>query len=436
MAPTELVVAIEGVVAGVVDGGAGRLRFTYDDAYRRRPAATPLSLSMPLQVRSHPDRAIRPWLWGLLPDNAEVLARWARRFHVSASSPAALLATPVGEDCAGAVQLAPPERIEAVLRRPGGVAWLTDEDVADRLRALRADATAWLGPDFTGQFSLGGAQAKTALLHDGDRWGAPSGAAPTTHILKPAIAGLDDHDLDEHLCLEAARRAGLVAARSRIARFGDQTAVVVERYDRARVGGELVRVHQEDLCQALGVAPAAKYQADGGPSPGRIAQLLRGALPPAPAESAVWALCDALVWNWVIAGTDAHAKNYSVLLAGGQVRFAPLYDVASALGHPGVDELKLQLAMKVGGEYRLKAHRASSWVRSATELGLDPDAVLARVVELVARAPEALAEVAATAEVRALASPLPGRLVDAVGARSRRLAAQLAIVPPARRGDR
>jgi serine/threonine-protein kinase HipA len=123
--------------------------------------------------------------------------------------------------------------------------------VAERLRELKADSTAWLGRSFTGQFSLAGAQAKTALLYRDGRWGVPHGATATTHILKPAVAGLDDHDLNEHLCLEAARRAGLIAARTHVARFGNETAIVVDRYDRRLVAGQMTRVHQEDLCQAL-----------------------------------------------------------------------------------------------------------------------------------------------------------------------------------------
>jgi serine/threonine-protein kinase HipA len=119
---------------------------------------------MPIQVRSHPDQVVTSWLWGLLPDNDAVLRRWAREFHVSASSPFSLLATPVGEDCAGAVRFALPDEVDRVPGRSGDVAWLTDDDVAERLRELREDSTAWLGRAFTGQFSLAGAQAKTALL--------------------------------------------------------------------------------------------------------------------------------------------------------------------------------------------------------------------------------------------------------------------------------
>jgi len=205
----------------------GRLRFDYDEEYRERRAPTPLSVSMPVQIRSHSDPAVTPWLWGLLPDNEGVLARWARQFHASASSPFSMLATPIGHDCAGAVRFATTDEVDQALTRSGEVTWLTNAEVGQRLRELREDATAWLGRDFTGQFSLAGAQAKTALLYEDNRWGVPSGSAATSHILKPAVAGFDDHDLNEHLCLDAARRAGLVVARTRIARFGGESAIVV-----------------------------------------------------------------------------------------------------------------------------------------------------------------------------------------------------------------
>ena len=197
----------DAIVGTLVRLRGGKLRFDYSDEYRHRLNPTPLSLAMPVQVRSHPNHVVGPWLWGLLPDNEAVLSKWARHFHVS-SSPFSLLGTPIGEDCAGAVRFAPPEKIDRVLTRPGRVTWLSEDGVAQRIRELRQDSTAWLGESFTGQFSLAGAQAKTALLFRDGRWGVPSGSTPTTHILKPAVAGLDDHDLNEHLCLDAARSCG------------------------------------------------------------------------------------------------------------------------------------------------------------------------------------------------------------------------------------
>lgn len=418
MSETLTVLLDDAVAATLTRSPGGRLSFAYDDDYRRRPETTPLSLALPKQIREHTGARLEAWLWGLLPDNDAVLRRWARQFHVSASSPFALLSTPVGEDCAGAVQFISPDRVDELLKRPGSLNWLAEEEVAERLRDLRTDTTAWLGRSFTGQFSLAGAQAKTALLRRDGRWGIPSGATPTTHILKPAVAGLDDHDLNEHLCLDAARRAGLIAARTRIERFAEETAVVVTRYDRITTGRTIRRVHQEDICQALGIPPSRKYQNEGGPDPTQIVRLLRSAMRPAAAEDAVRRFADALAWNWLIAGTDAHAKNYSLLLAGPEARLAPLYDVASALPY-GTHERKLRLAMKLGGDYRVYPDR-NPWPRAARELGIDPTTLADRVRELADIAPDAFANAIATPEVLALERPLPARLLDLVADRAQR----------------
>ncbi len=415
-----LAVILDDRVAGTVTRlSGGKLRFDYSADYRAQSGRTPLSLSMPIQVRSHRDQVVASWLWGLLPDNDAVLRRWAREFHVSASSAFSLLGTPVGEDCAGAVRFAPPEQVDRVLGREGDITWLADGDVAERLRELRADSTAWLGRSFSGQFSLAGAQAKTALVYKDGRWGVPSGSTPTTHILKPAVSGFDDHDLNEHLCLDAARRAGLLVVRTTVSRFGNETALVVTRYDRRWTPeNDIVRVHQEDLCQALGVPPVLKYQNEGGPGPAQMAGLLRDAMPPRVADNAVWRFADGLIWNWLIGGTDAHAKNYSVLLAGDQVRLAPLYDIASALPY-GAHERKLRFAMKIGGDYRVFPHH-NTWPGAARDLALDRTALVDRARELAGVAPDALADAVSAPDVVALQRTLPGKLHNLVAERAAR----------------
>lgn len=414
-----LLVILEDAVAGsVMRLSNGRLRFEYNDDYRARPNATPLSVSMPTAIRTHPDSTITPWLWGLLPDNEAVLARWAREFQASASSPFSLLATRVGHDCAGAVRFASPDEAARLLARTRRIMWLTDTDVEERLRDLKKDSTAWLGRAFTGQFSLAGARAKTALLLRDGRWGEPSGPIATTHILKPAVAGLDDHDLNEHLCLNAARRARLTGASSRVAHFGDETAIVVERYDRRNIEGRTVRIHQEDMCQALRIPPTRKYQNEGGPGPQDIVRLFNEVMPASAALDATWRLIDALAWNWVIAGTDAHAKNYSLLIAGDQVRLAPLYDIASALPY-GVPEQKLRFAMKIGADYAVFLRR-NGWPKAAAALGIDAGATVDRVRALAQNAPDAFADAARSPEVAQLRRQLPARLTDLVAQRSAR----------------
>ncbi|HEY1652019.1 MAG TPA: type II toxin-antitoxin system HipA family toxin [Acidimicrobiales bacterium] len=422
----QLTVILDNQVAGTLSQlDQGRLRFDYHDDYRIRPDATPLSVCMPTQVASHSDRAITPWLWGLLPDNEAVLSRWARQFHVSTSSPFSLLSTPVGEDCAGAVRFAAPDELDRVLKRPGTVTWLTEDDVAQRLRELREDSTAWLGRTFTGRFSLAGAQAKTALLCEDGRWGFPSGTFPTTHILKPAVLGLDDHDLNEHLCLDAARRCGLLVARTRVAQFAGESAIVVDRYDRLNRDGSILRIHQEDLCQALGVPPSRKYQNEGGPGPADIAHLVRRVMPPRIADATVARFADALIWNWVVGGTDGHAKNYSLLLAGNQIRLGPLYDIASALPY-GTHEKKLRLAMTIGDDYRVYPWR-NSWPAAARDLGLDADALMTRVDELTARAPDAVRDAAGAEVVKGLDRELPEKLVSLIADRAGRCRAAVGL---------
>jgi serine/threonine-protein kinase HipA len=175
----ELTVLLGGRVAGVVtQGDGGGLSLDYDPAYQASADALPVSLSMPLTTRTHPNAVVRAFCQGLLPDNDSVLDRWGRDFQVSPGNPFALLEH-VGEDCAGAVQFVASGRVAALLGREGSVTRLTAEGVAERLRVLRRDPSAWhLGG--TGQFSLAGAQAKTALHFDEatDEWGDPSGVVP------------------------------------------------------------------------------------------------------------------------------------------------------------------------------------------------------------------------------------------------------------------
>jgi len=210
------------------------------------------------------------------------------------------------------------------------VQWISEKDVADRLRTLRKDHSAWRLANDIGQFSLAGAQPKTTLLFKEGRWGIPSGRTPTTHILKPPTEEWDGHAENEHFCLELARNLGLIVATSRVETFLNETAIVIERYDRVSGPTGLVRVHQEDLCQALGLPPTKEYENESGPGVGDIVALLRSRS--TNSEEDVNRFVDALAFNWLIGGTDAHAKNYSILIgSGGVVRLAPLYDVASIL---------------------------------------------------------------------------------------------------------
>ncbi len=423
MAVQRLVVLDGARRVGTLVRKAGEITFGYDDQWRSDPSSTPLSVSMPLTSSEHGRDVVNPWLWGLLPDNDRVLARWARTFHTTTKHPLGLLAA-VGRDLPGRFRLVPEADVDTL--EPSGVEWLSEGDVAQLLREVRNDQTAWLGAHgAAGRWSLAGAQPKIALRFDGQRWGRPYGLAATTHILKPAIQGLDQHDLNEHLCLQSARGVGVLAARSRVVSIGDERAICVERYDRVRAGDDVVRIHQEDLCQALGIHPVDKYESDGGPSVPAISALLTRCIGGEAAHEARERFADALALNWLLAGPDAHAKNYSLLLSAGQVRLAPLYDVASALPYDDFFPGKLMMAMRIGGQYLASRVSAERWRKAAAQLDLEADSVLDRVVALAYELPAAMASAAGDPDVVALESPLPQQLVDLVTARCAALAAHL-----------
>ncbi len=421
---TTLIVVSDDELVGILTRTGSTITFSYDDDWRSRRDATPLSVSMPLTASVHSPRVVEPWLWGLLPDNEQVLARWAREFHTSSRHPFGLLAA-VGEDLPGAFRIITEDRAAGV-DRDGGVEWLSEAQVAGLLRDVRADQTAWLGAQAEGRWSLAGAQAKIALRHDGTRWGRPHGRAATTHILKPAIATLDDHDLNEHLCLRAGRLLGLRTVRSSIVSFEQERAIAIERYDRLPgLSGQPERVHQEDLCQALAVHPERKYEAEGGPSVADVAAVLRGHIPGKAGHAAREAFADALAFNWLIGAPDAHAKNYSLLLSGSQVRLAPLYDIASALAYEEFYEPKLKLAMKIGGQYLVSGIGRDHWMNAAAQIHLDGEQLVARVCELAMKIPDAFAAACSEPAVIELDSLLPQRLLSRVADRAARCAARL-----------
>ena len=415
---TELlvVVADHRIMGEIRRDRRGRLTFVYDDRWRSMDAAYPLSLSMPLVVAEHEHARIEPWLWGLLPDNEAILARWGQRFHVSPRNAFALLAA-VGEDCPGAIQLVRPDRVDDIVQADDQqVEWLTEADIAKRLHILRQDQAAWRIARDAGQFSLAGAQPKTALLFDGQRWGVPSGPTPTTHILKPPIGGLDGHAENEHLCLTLARALGLPAARTEVRRFEDEPAIIVERYDRTRLPGSIRRLHQEDMCQLLGLPPTKKYQNEGGPGCAELSEAIR-THSGEPGEDAR-TFARAIMLNWIVGGTDAHAKNFSMLIGPqGRGRLAPLYDVASMLPYD-VDPRRLKMATKIGGKYLLEEVQSRHWAKFATEVRLPPADVIDMGKTMAEMLPAAFAQTVDDARANGLDHPILQRLIETLNVRS------------------
>ena len=361
-----------------------KITLDYEESWQFGAESFPASISLPLSEKVHRDESIRPFLQGLLPDNPAVIEAWGKRFQVSPRNPFDVIKH-VGEDCAGALQFVRPERLEKILSGElDSLTPLTAEDLARRIEDLNAQSRA-VPAQIEGRFSLAGAQTKDALYQKDGRWFVPGGRIPSTHILKPELDEFDHHALNEHFCLQLAAKVGLIRAESSIMEIGGKRVLCVKRYDRGvDAAGNIIRWHQEDTCQALGRYSNEKYQADGGPSAAEIVKLLDRFSDDREDDNNRFIM--ALALNWVIAGTDAHSKNYSLLhVAGSSMRLAPFYDLASWLPYErDPNSTKVKLAMKIGGTYRLHEIDGDRWRKWADEAELDPQWVLACVETLVA----------------------------------------------------
>ncbi len=385
--PDELVVLLDGRIAGRLQRGGERSLnvFTYESSWRDDPLAFPLSLSLPLAGRTYEGTDIDYYLRGLLPDNETRLNAIAHEFGVSPDDPYALLAH-IGEDCPGAVQFARPERSRTLTSTgPGKVEWLTEMELARMLRDLSDTNSDGASVALTGHFSLPGALSKVALIRNEktNQWGRAAGRAASTHIIKLPLGGVPYHNENEHLCLELAARCGLAAATSSLLRVKDAQVLAVKRYDRLERGRIVSRLHQEDMSQALGVNPRLKYSYEGAPRISDIVLLLREYS--SNGLDDVYQFLEAVALNWVLAATDAHPRNYSILIStGARVTFAPLYDLASALVLPTRrDPEDLPFAMTVGGRKRIGSINRAAWENEAHRVRLDSKRLIDEVGKLV-----------------------------------------------------
>ena len=377
-----LTVWLRGETIARIDQERGRLRLTYTvEALARYPLGAPLlSLSLSLRASPYPQRVVQPFLDGLLPEG-EARRMIAHDLRVPEADTFALIRA-LGKDCAGAIIIsadgdAPPPTPTTTSAEP-----LDAEAIESLVMNLRSDP---LGVSERVRVSLAGVQEKLVLTRMPDgAWGRPVDGTPSTHILKPAIAAYPDSVENEAFCMRVAKHLGLRVADIETTVVGRRKLIVVERYDRL-VGAEgaVERLHQEDFCQAFGLAPASKYEEDGGPSLERMAAVLSNVAAP----DSLTRLLEAVTFNALIGNGDAHAKNFSLLHApGGALALAPLYDLMCTLCYG--DE---RLAMNVDDVSRTRLVTVERLVGEAQKWGVRTAQAHATVVDLLSRAPAAMA---------------------------------------------
>jgi len=357
---------------------SGAIHFRYDERWLAKSDAIPMSLSLPLREDAYRGGRVAAVFENLLPDSDVLRRRIAEKVGARGSDAYSLLSE-IGRDCVGALQFIPAGD-ELPTRKSDAVGKTVSDREIEQLLANLARAPLGLDREQDFRISVAGAQEKTALLRLKGKWLKPQGATPTTHILKPQIGtlpnGLDLSNSveNEFYCLHLMAAFGLPVAQAEMKTFGHTKVLVIERFDRRWVDKkQLLRLPQEDCCQALGCPPSRKYQNEGGPGIVDILKLLKAA--DAPAEDRQLFLKSQIIF-WLIGATDGHAKNASIFLGPeGRFQLTPFYDVLSAqpsLDGRQIERKQMKLAMSVGDSrhYRVDEIRGRHFVQTAIRAGL------------------------------------------------------------------
>ena len=387
----------------------GGMELQYDLRWIESTLGRPLSLSLPFTFNNDPVSGPRVanYFDGLLPDSDGIRRRTAARFGSTSIEPFDLL-TAIGRDCVGAVQLLAedeqPTNVGTIEAVP-----IDDDAIERHLLAVVNPVqfgTRDPGDDF--RISLAGAQEKDAYLWWQGQWMKPRGATPTTHIFKLPMGLVGGKNADfrtsvdnEWICLRLLKAYGLDAANAEIATFGRQRVLVVERFDRrlSADGTRLLRLMQEDFCQATGKSPLQKYESHGGPGLIDLFGILQQS---SEASKDMRTVMASQILFWMLSAPDGHAKNFSIQLlsGGGRFRLTKLYDVMSALPVVGTGanqwpRQELKLAMSLLGKnrhYTMHSIQRRHFNSTAQKVGY---AATAEPVlqEMIARTPAAIAQV-------------------------------------------
>lgn len=402
---------------GEIDVSAEGPAFVYDPAWLKTRGAFPISVLMPLTTPRAPPEIFLPWAANLLPE-ASQLRTVGLRLGAAPEDVIGILAE-IGRDTAGALSIAKPGHTGSGDWRP-----IPGDKALQRILDELPSKPFLVGDDGV-SMSLAGVQTKLGVAIDAEgRLCVPTEGAPSTHILKPDSDKLFGGVQNEALCLRLAKAAGLNAPEVTTGKAGNRTYLLVTRYDRVRQGDRWRRLHQEDFCQALGKPPAAKYESNQSGIPGpTLAQMFALTRRRMHAPD-ILALLDYVIFNVLACNTDAHAKNYSLLISGRGVSLAPIYDIMCAAVWSNVTR---NMAQKIAGKSRGEHLKRRHWQRFAADAGLNASRTVARV-EMLAKA--VLAKAGSTAkEVVALPAgnhPLMPKFVEALETRARAILSGLA----------
>ncbi|WP_305374696.1 type II toxin-antitoxin system HipA family toxin [Photobacterium leiognathi] len=401
-----LTVAMNGILVGsLTKASSGAISFQYDPSWLSRPGARAISLSMPLRHDAYHGDIPYNFFDNLLPDNEEIRSRIQTRFQAATKRPFDLLSK-IGSDCVGAIQLYPPQHslqdVRQIQAEP-----LTESRMAQVLRGYQSDAPLGMLDDMDDfRISIAGAQEKTGLLWYQNQWHLPLGSTPTSHIMKLPIGILPHKNIDlsdscenEWLCLKIAAAFGFEVNDANIIYVEEVKALALTRFDRrwSQDGSWLMRLPQEDMCQALGVAPALKYESDGGPNIASIMQFLLGSRTSTQDREVFF---KAQILFWLLAAIDGHGKNFSLFLEPeSRYSMTPLYDIISAyplMNSNSIPKQKAKMAMALTGTkkyYKWQTIQPRHFLSTAKAVGFSTQRANELMLEMKSQAPSVIEKV-------------------------------------------
>ena len=395
---------------------SGAIDFRYDESWLGWEHTFPVSLSLPLREDRYIGDPVIAVFDNLLPDNVDIRRKLAERSHADGADAFSLLGA-VGRDCVGALQFLPEGE------EPGKAGTIDARAASEKeIAAILGDLSRsplGVGKDEEFRISLAGAQEKTALLRWKNKWHIPHGTTATTHILKPEIGKREDGiDLslsveNEHLCMQLVAALGLPTAKTEMAAFGDKKVLVVERFDRRWTKDKrLLRLPQEDCCQALSVPPARKYENQGGPGIADLIGLFKGSDDPGHDQKQIMKV---QIVFWLLAATDGHAKNFSLFIhPGSRFSMTPLYDVMSVqpvfdAGQLRQRELKMAMAVGKNRHYKVREIVPRHFLQTAETCGMG-ESILHEIFDEL----KSDAEKAIDITLSALPDNFPAALADSI----------------------
>lgn len=334
----------------------GGVCFQYDEGAKHQ-----LSLSLPIRKELYPNADCKGFFNGLLPESEQVRVYIGKKYGINPKNDFSLLQA-IGYDCAGAVAFFEdkPKNLREYYTIKGRV--LSDDELEKYINELPKKPLA-LGSDK--RLSLAGAQDKTAVILKNKKVAIPDDNVPSTHILKPAIVGLNETIENEYICLKVAEKLGIKIPNVRMGKANDTEYFLIERYDREIKSGKIKRIHQEDFCQASNIPSAYKYQSEGGVDFKRCVEILKKTTRPA---VSIKQFVELMIFNYLIGNNDAHGKNFSILhYDNGETMFAPAYDILCTSVYP---ELSSKMAMKIGGYYESEKIYPRHFERMAKDIGI------------------------------------------------------------------